>query len=354
MQPEGESADTDTQEAFVLASPLTRLGGVARYWERLTPGLEERKILLEFVTGLDDLDRADYPTLHARPSSLRWYRQTLIPLISASNPSWVISSIPQSDILYAFAARRSVAKPWTIFLHGQPYPLRGQASWAKRTIWKWLWRWSAKRADLVIAVSEAIAELAPPGPRVIVIPPPMPDLPKRDHASARPRSVGFVGRMSYEKDPALFAEIAEKAARPAIAYGAGELLPRMRSQYRSIDWRGESHDLAEVFSQFSTLLVTSRSEGLSLVMLEAATMGVPSLAVGIGGIPSVVHPQNRELMLVPPAQRANVGEWAWRLNALDDEATRKRVTGLQLEWVRHVFDARTVSDRIAAALREIS
>lgn len=340
--------------AVIIASPLTLLGGVAKYWQRLAPRLIDAGIDVSFVTGVPELDGRERERLGMNRKAVQWFRHVLIPEIKASTASWVITSIPQSDMLFALFGRKTVQRPWIIFVQGQPYPLKGQTAFLRRLVWKRLWLWAARRADLVIAVSETAAALVPHGPPVRVLPP-LPPEPRAGAASTQAAlTLGFLGRMSMEKDPALFARIAaHPSIASAVAYGDGDLLEEMRAAAPHVDWRGATDDPTAALESFSTLLLTSRSEGLPLVILEASIFGVPFIATAVGGISTITHPENRSLMLVPVEQREDVSAWVSRIQKLDDRETRDRAVQLQKEWVQQNFDPERTVGELTHLLREL-
>lgn len=116
--------------------------------------------------------------------------------------------------------------------------------------------------------------------------------------AATPRiGVGFVGRFAYPKNPQLFLDIVQQL--PDVKFvmvGGGELESEIRDQVcnRGFDDRVEllgSLDHAstlEVISKLDMLVMTSRWEGLPLLLLEAMFMKVPVVSTNVGGIPEVI------------------------------------------------------------------
>ena len=62
----------------------------------------------------------------------------------------------------------------------------------------------------------------------------------------------------------------------------------------------ENRDVLAEIARSRALILPSSREGLGLVILEAATLGVPSVAYAVGGVPEVIEDKVTGL-LVPPA-----------------------------------------------------
>lgn len=338
--------------AMVVASPLSQTGGVATYWRRILAELPSDRVDVEMVTGLREFDERQWPKFKLNIHLLRWARKELIPYILDSDPGVVATSISQSDIVIGFAGKGILRQPWVVFVHGQPYPVSKQTGTLKRVIWRFLWRLAVRRADLFIVVSEAAAKFVPAGRRVLLVPPVtlQPASPPSTQASA----VGYVGRMSAEKDPGLFGEIARasRGQRHFLAYGDGELLESVRSDYPEVVWKG-NRPTEEAFGSIDTLLLPSKSEGLGMVLLEAAAFGVVPIAADVGGVKETIHPDNRRVLLIDAERREQPEQWLARVEMLSDPSLRMRVLERQHEWVAQQFGTKAAIERLVEALESI-
>ena len=106
-----------------------------------------------------------------------------------------------------------------------------------------------------------------------------------------PRRVGFVGRLSEEKGPDVFCEIAA-CSPPGLewhVFGSGPMRAGLEERFGPhVRFHGSVVDLSGVWPSLGLLLMPSRSEGLPLAALEALAHGVPVLASRVGALPSVV------------------------------------------------------------------
>jgi glycosyltransferase involved in cell wall biosynthesis len=119
--------------------------------------------------------------------------------------------------------------------------------------------------------------------------------------------VGFVGRLEYEKGPDLFLKAAEHIhdQMPEVQFvivGDGSmkeqlhlLSRRMRldQQVHFVDWQTDNSD---IYSALNILTHTSRSDGTSLVLMEAMACTCPTVAIGIGGVLEIVENRSTGLL----------------------------------------------------------
>lgn len=194
----------------------------------------------------------------------------------------------------------------------------------KNRCYEWLQRRAVRICDTVVAVSEALAgEMARCGltaDRVRVIPNVIPPLgPRLSREEARrvlgiPEDrwvVGWVGRVSHEKgldllldalpafdDPALtVAVLGDGPARLALERRADET--GLHDQMR---WYGLVQRAERLFAAFDVLVISSRTEGSPIVLLEAMAAGTPVIVTAVGGVPDMVT--SASATIIPPEDAA--------------------------------------------------
>ena len=119
--------------------------------------------------------------------------------------------------------------------------------------------------------------------------------------------VGFMGRLEHEKGPDLFLKAAEHIHHqmPEVQFvvvGDGSmkeqlhlLCTRMRldQQVHFVDWQTDNCD---IYPALDILAHTSRSDGTSLVLMEAMACECPTVAIGIGGVLEIVENRSTGLL----------------------------------------------------------
>jgi len=115
---------------------------------------------------------------------------------------------------------------------------------------------------------------------------------ERVPSAALPRRVGFIGRLSHEKGPDLFCEIAELGP-PDVewhVWGDGPMRHDLEARYGGrVVFNGLTLDVAKALASIGLLAMPSRAEGLPMAALEALAAGVPLLASRVGGLPDVIE-----------------------------------------------------------------
>ena len=116
--------------------------------------------------------------------------------------------------------------------------------------------------------------------------------PVGDLAAPLPGVIAFVGRLSIEKGPDLFCELAAQAPRDEhqwVMYGDGPMRHELENKYYNyVTFRGLVTDMDSQWADIGLLVMTSRAEGLPYAALEALSHGVPLLAHGVGGLPDLL------------------------------------------------------------------
>lgn len=156
-----------------------------------------------------------------------------------------------------------------------------------------------------------------------------------------PVRVGFVGRLEREKGIDLFCEVArafagagEAAEFHAFGTGSrGEALVRACPEVR---WHGHQNEPAHMYGSVDLLLVTSPVENSPFAVLEAKSMGVPTVSAPVGGIPEVVE-DGVDGILAPRRTRDDLAAALRRAFALLPELSAGCLR------TRHRFDLRATA-----------
>lgn len=241
------------------------------------------------------------------------------------------------DVLVGFPKRRDFP-PTATTAHGFTGGDR------KNRMYEWLQRRAHRRFDAVVAVSRTVRE------RIVAsgVDPARVHVVRNawgasgsveDAAVARAKlgvpddrfSIGWVGRVSHEKGldvlaralpeladiPLRLTVIGDGPERSRVAQLAGELGVADR-----IAWAGVVADAGQLFRAFDVLVLSSRTEGTPITLLEAMKAQVPVVATAVGGVPDVVTPA--EALLVESENPSALAA-AIRMVFLDRAAATERV-----------------------------
>ena len=217
------------------------------------------------------------------------------------------------------------------------------------------YRLIASRFDFGIAVSQRTRdELTGPiglsGLPITVIPSGVPArfLALRRPAHSGPMRVVFVGSLSEEKDPiAAVAAVGIASAESDLTLdivgdgplrGAVEEAVAARNLTDTVTLAGGVTDVAPYLEWADVFLLTSRTEGLPGVLLEAAAAGLPSIAFDVGAVDEIVQ-DGQTGILVP---ERSIDAAARALAAVANDADERRRLG---ENARAVAEDQFLIDR---------
>lgn len=221
----------------------------------------------------------------------------------------------------------------------------------KNRFYEWLQERSLRRYDRVVAVSAPIRDRLVSGgvdaDRVHLLRNAWErDEPLLGREEARARLgipgdafvVGWVGRLSREKGPDVFLEAVRRLVRrdpdtAASMVGEGARRPDLEARVRGtgiedrVTFHGRVPAAAALFRAFDVFVLSSRTEGTPISLLEAADAEVPVVATRVGGVPDVVR-HGREALLVPPEDPGALADAVGRVRrapgAARDRARRAR------------------------------
>ena len=125
--------------------------------------------------------------------------------------------------------------------------------------------------------------------------------------------IGFVGRLSWEKGPDKFVQVAQRIGLefPEAHFamvGEGPVEPELRHMLAAngmgdrVHLAGLRRDVEDIYPAFDLLVQTSRSEAMPLALLEGMASGVPVVAIAVGGVAELVESGTTGLLVSP-------GDW---------------------------------------------
>jgi glycosyltransferase involved in cell wall biosynthesis len=280
----------------------------------LPPGEELRH---PFLLHLSAMEIPFTTVVVGRRSYLREYR-ALKTLFARLQPRVVHTHGYHADIVAGIAAK-ALSIPRVSTVHGfLGVPLRNQ-------IYERLQLLALRKADAVIAVSRPLVErVALSGvSRSKIRCVPNGFAPQRSTVSrieARTRLnlkrdalvVGWVGRLSPEKGPDVMLEALAAAKAPwhLSMIGDGAQRDSLLAQVGSlgiadrVSWHGAIDGAGTLFRAFDAFVLSSRTEGTPIALLEAMDAEIPIVATTVGGVPDVIGPAHATL--VPPERPAAI------------------------------------------------
>ncbi|HSU43634.1 MAG TPA: glycosyltransferase [Casimicrobiaceae bacterium] len=174
-----------------------------------------------------------------------------------------------------------------------------------------------------------------------------------------PPLVGYVGRLSPEKNPALFLHSAAlvHARLPDVRFvvigdgplraGLESLAARLRIGH-VVTFAGECADMPARYAALDLMLLTSWHEGTPLAVLEAMSCALPIVATDVGGVPELVVCGTTG-WLVPAGDAVAMAERA--IGLLQDRDTMRRFGRAARDRASTAFTIDDQVRRTAALLR---
>ena len=168
--------------------------------------------------------------------------------------------------------------------------------------------------------------------------------------------IAGIGRLSYQKNFALFIEVAAEVVKryPRACFviaGTGEDEAALRAQAAALRLGGRLRflgyvaEMAALYPALDMLLLTSRYEGLPITILEAMAVGIPIVASRLDGVQEVLT-DGEDCALVTPGEREH---FAARVSELIGQpALAQRHADAALEKVRARFSAEAMTRAVEA------
>lgn len=328
---------------ILLLITLAETGGAQTYVASLLPALAPRFDVVVAAHGDGPLRAAAHAS-GARFVSLRHVRREvhplrdlrgvaeLVALMRRERPQIVHCNSSKAGVLGRVAATLARVPVRIFTAHGWAFAAhRGAAS----ALYRWADRLMAPLTTVTICVAQAelragLAARTCRAQRSVVIPNAVDVLgaPRAALAGEPPR-LASVGRLAAPKDPlTLVRALARLPAGSftAVVAGDGPLRDAVEAEARAlgvaVDLAGARDDVAALLAASDLFVLSSRSEGAPLSVLEAMAAGLPVVACDVGGIREQVVDGGTGL-LVPPGDPALLAAAIGRL--LGDPQLRRRL-----------------------------
>jgi glycosyltransferase involved in cell wall biosynthesis len=238
--------------------------------------------------------------------------------------------------LAAGAVAATLRKPFVVQVWGTDVELARRVPWLVRPV--------LRRARLVLAASQALADAARElGAREVCVVPSGVAIPASVGSPEEPPHVLYVGRLSAEKGVLELVEAAE--GLPLRVVGDGPLRDRVPDAVGFVP----PGELGPWYERAAVLVAPSRREGYGVAAREAMAWGRPVVASAVGGLPDAVEDDVTGI-LVPPGDVVALRAALERL--LGDPALRARLGAAAREKARTElsFDAATDALMLAYGL----
>lgn len=315
-------------------------GGLERVVRGLVEALRERGHAVSLLASVgtdngphpfvDALQAGGVPLRLVRLRGRAWRAEVvaITTAIREFRPDVVHTHGFRSDVLGLVAARRT-GKPVVSTVHGYT-----GGSWKVR-LYERVQRRALRSFDAVVAVSHPLAEdlqrsgIAPD--RLHVVRNALNPNPGMERCEAR-RALGlaehafvagWIGRFSSEKGADVFVDALEHLNEvTAVMIGDGpERAALAASTADRIHFPGALNDADRYMPAFDVLVLSSRTEGTPMVLLEGMAAGVPIVATAVGGVPHMID--DDEAILVPSPDAVDLARAIERVRA-DPAAARTR------------------------------
>lgn len=161
--------------------------------------------------------------------------------------------------------------------------------------------------------------------------------------------IGMVARLSAQKDPDLFVDIAKYISNRInkkvhfIIVGDGELCNHIEARFKNENLNytitGWINNVPEIISIFDIALLTSKWEGFGLVIAEYMASAKPVVASEVGGIKEIIK-NNENGFLINSRNPSDYGEKI--ITLIKDEKIKNKFINKSLKIVKEKYDIKRV------------
>ncbi len=167
----------------------------------------------------------------------------------------------------------------------------------------------------------------------------------------------WVGALSEEKDPLAFLRIVSRLdGEPfALLVGDGPLADACRRSVEELHltdrvrFAGVRNDMGDIYASADVVALTSRTEGMPAVLIEAGVLGVPAVSYALTGVGEVVI-DGRTGSMVPVGDEVAL---ASKLSDLLRDPRRRTEMGSAARAYCARFDISNIADSYHALYRRL-
>jgi glycosyltransferase involved in cell wall biosynthesis len=162
--------------------------------------------------------------------------------------------------------------------------------------------------------------------------------------------LAFVGRLSYEKGPDLFLQVARNITDSRVRYhviGDGPMCEEIEREVLEVGldpvftFHGWLRDVKPYLRAMDALIITSRTEGLPYVVLEAFSCALPVLSFPVGGLPYLMQDDKNGYMCNDVSEMVQIIE----TDIISERSQSEAKTASALAFLRRELLADKMIDR---------
>lgn len=161
----------------------------------------------------------------------------------------------------------------------------GETSFGKVAIYDFIDRFTARLADKVFCVSDEISQRVYSRNSVF-------DnfVNTIEIGTSHGTQIAFVGRLSHEKAPDRFIELAKDYPQEHFhLYGDGPMRATLESHCPdNVTFHGSQSNMSDIWPKIGLLVMPSRAEGLPMAALESLAWGIPVIANNVGALKKLI------------------------------------------------------------------
>lgn len=204
----------------------------------------------------------------------------------------------------------------------------GEIGKGKLALYDTIDRWSAPFSHHNFAVSELINQRVPSKTSVLNN-----FIDTTDLKPSTGEQIAFVGRLSHEKAPDRFLELAKQHPKHSFhLYGSGPMEQELIKQLpNNVVFHGHQNSMEAIWNDIGLLIICSRYEGLPMTALEAMGRGIPVISTPVGNISKLIQSEINGWIVEPESLSKTLSHWLElsAINKVEIQHTAQQTIGKQ-------------------------